>query len=408
MTLPLNVKLRLLMLFVQNATVNSVFPFMALLLTHYIGGARAGIILIIGIIVKFIASLFGGYFSDNLAVKKYTIAILTGFSALLFLSMGRMVYHLEQVHASTLILMFFIVFYLFNELVTALAKPMYNALALDHIHEPHRQQYARAKYWVSNTSTALGMLIGGLFYSTYKVHLFVLIFICLSLNVFILIFLVKETPRYTTQQGVPHLTRILQRYQSAYRNRPFVLLLISGVLILSAEFSLSSYVAVRLQHQFQQVTLFHFPIDGVRMFSMLLLINTVTIICLSFVILHLFRHFKVFTILNIGFFFFATGYTIVMSSNHLFVLVPFMFIATIGEILFTPTVEAEKIRFIPPETRGAHSALDSWVLIGAELLSRIFLIIGTVLTPFLMSGLVCMTITGGFILLLSTVRRYQT
>lgn len=183
---------------------------------------------------------------------------------------------------------------------------------------------------------------GGLFYGSFKVSLFVLIYICLTVNVLILYFGVQETRRTISHPSARRFVAIFQRYQVAYRNRPFVLLLISSMLILSAEMSLSSYVAVRLEHQFKTIQLYDFPIDGVRMFSILLLINTITIISLSFAILHYFKRFKVATILNIGFLFFAGGYTVVMSNNHALVLVIFMLMATIGEILFTPTVEAEK------------------------------------------------------------------
>lgn len=48
MTLPKNVKLRLLMLFIQNASVNAVFPFMALLLTHYLGGKKPDLCSLLG------------------------------------------------------------------------------------------------------------------------------------------------------------------------------------------------------------------------------------------------------------------------------------------------------------------------------------------------------------------------
>ncbi|QUM67299.1 MFS transporter [Staphylococcus delphini] len=405
MTLPKNVKLRLLMLFIQNASVNAVFPFMALLLTHYLGGKKAGLMLIIGILLKFSGSIIGGYLSDHLPLKKNVIACLTLMSALLFLGMGAVLAQLEGAQSFQLLFVVFLACYLLNELLTALAKPMYNALALDSIDETHRQRYARFKYWISNTSTALGMLMGGLFYSSFKVSLFVLIYICLTVNVLILYFGVQEARRTISHPSARRFVAMFQRYQVAYQNRPFVLLLISSMLILSAEMSLSSYVAVRLEHQFKTIQWFDFPIDGVRMFSILLLINTLTIISLSFAILHYFKRFKVATILNIGFLFFAGGYTVVMSNNHALVL--FILMATIGEILFTPTVEAEKIRFIPADTRGAHSALDSWVPIGAELISRLFLIIGTLLTPLMMSGLVLATVVTGFLLLLSTVKRYE-
>lgn len=407
MTLPKNVKLRLLMLFLQNASVNAVVPFMALLLTHYLGGKKAGLMLVIGILLKFSGSIIGGYLGDHLPIKKNAIAYLTLMNALLFLCMGGILSQLETSQASKNFFLAFLGCYFLNEFFTAFAKPMYNALALDSINETHRHRYARFKYWISNTSTALGMLIGGLFYSSFKVSLFVLIFVCLTTNVLILFLGVKEARRTIVHSSPRRFGAMFQRYQAAYQNRPFVLLLISSILILSAEMSLSSYVAVRLEHQFKTIQLFDFPIDGVRMFSILLLINTLTVVSLSFVVLRYFKHFKVATILNISFLLFAGGYTVVISNNHALVLITFMLIATIGEILFTPTVEAEKIRFIPADTRGAHSALDSWVTIGADLIARLFLVVGTVLTPFMMSGLILVTVLTGFLLLRFTVKRYK-
>lgn len=168
MTLPKNVKLRLLMLFIQNASVNAVFPFMALLLTHYLGGKKAGMMLIIGILLKFSGSIIGGYLSDHLPLKKNVIACLTLMSAFLFLGMGAVLAQLEGVQSFQLLFVVFLACYLLNELLTALAKPMYNALALDSIDETHRQRYARFKYWISNTSTALGMLRGDYFTARSK------------------------------------------------------------------------------------------------------------------------------------------------------------------------------------------------------------------------------------------------
>ena len=69
MKLQPNVKLRLLIMFMQNTSTNSVLPFMALLLTHYLGGRKAGVILIVGIAIKLISSILGGYISDTLKVK---------------------------------------------------------------------------------------------------------------------------------------------------------------------------------------------------------------------------------------------------------------------------------------------------------------------------------------------------
>ncbi|MEJ7378708.1 MFS transporter, partial [Staphylococcus epidermidis] len=91
--------------------------------------------LIIGILLKFSGSIIGGYLSDHLPFKKYVIACLTLMSALLFLGMGTVLTQLEGSQSFQQLFLIFLSCYLLNELFTALAKPMYNALALDSINE---------------------------------------------------------------------------------------------------------------------------------------------------------------------------------------------------------------------------------------------------------------------------------
>lgn len=82
-----------------------------------------------------------------------------------------------------------------------------------------------------------------------------------------------------------------------------------------------------------------------------------------------------------------------------------MLIATIGEILFSPTYEMEKIKLIPANQRGSHSALDGLVITSSELLSRIFLIIGTLVLPIVMSFIIFLFTSVGFIILLLIVKK---
>ncbi|MGA4514110.1 MFS transporter [Staphylococcus caledonicus] len=406
MKLQPNVKLRLLIMFMQNTSTNSVLPFMALLLTHYLGGRKAGVILIVGIAIKLISSILGGYISDTLKVKKYSPAFITFISALMYLGMGITLLYIEN--NNTIILLIFIILYLINEFMSAISKPMYNALALDSISEETRKKYSKVKYWVSNNSMALGMLIGGLFYNSYKTKLFILIFVSLFINVIILLIFIQETEKPKAISNKNFISQIFNSYKSVYKNKPFIIFLICGMMILSAEVSLPSYVAVRLKSDFRIIQLNSFEIDGIRMFSLLLILNTLTIVFLSFFILNRFKNLSSSVILKIGFILFAVGYTVVISNNNFYILVAFILIATIGEILFTPTYEAEKIKLIPVGERGSYSGLDSLLIIGAELLSRLFLIIGTLIPPILMSLLICIIVCSGFSLLLFTLSRHKT
>lgn len=405
-SLPNNVKIRLFILFIQNTAINSVFPFMTLLLSTLLGAKKAGIILIIGIILKLISSILGGHISDTLKFKKYFISSITLFSSIMFLGMGICLIYIDSLQNTLLIV--FILLYLGNEIFNSINKPIYNALALDSITETNRETYSKIKYWISNISIALGMTLGGAFYVSYKVELFVFITIALIINTTILLVFIKEEPRINYKKERHFFLHLFENYKTASKNTPFVLLLLSGVLILSAEMSLSSYISVRLGEGFNTITFNDFTIDGVRMFSILMIINTVTITLFSFVILRIFSKMNSFTILKFAFVFFTCGYTVIMSNNIFIVLIIFMFLATVGEILFSPTYEMEKIKIIPANQRGSHSALDGLVLISAELISRVFLIIGAIFPPIIMSIIIFTFTTSGFLILLLTVKKQNS
>lgn len=401
--LPNNLKVRLLISFVQNTAVTSVFPFMTLLLSKLIGSKKAGMILIIGVVFKFISALIGGHISDSLKYKRFFSAMITLFSSMMFLGMGICLYFMENLKDVLLVL--FVMVYLTNEICMALNKPIYNAFALDNVTEENRSAYSKMKYWTSNISITLGMALGGLFYANYKIELFLFITMALLINTIILLVFIKESPRNVHALERHFWERLFKNYKTASQNKPFVYLLFSGILILSAEMSLSSYISVRLGKNFHTLMFDGFNIDGIRMLSILMMMNTFIITLFSFMILKLFSKMKPVSILKFAFLFYTCGYTIVMSNNHIVTLVIFMFLATVGEILFSPTFESEKIKVIPENQRGSHSALDGLVLTCAEFIARLYLIIGTVLPPLGMSVIVFAVVSIGFSLLLFTVKR---
>ncbi|HHQ6757597.1 TPA: MFS transporter [Staphylococcus aureus] len=403
MKLPINVKIRLIMLFIQNISTTSIFPFMALLLTAYIGGKKTGIVLIIGILIKVSASIIGGYISDGLKIKKFFLSIITSMSALMFLGMGWILLHIETSTENNKYIYIFVILYFINEFINATSKPIYNAFALDYVEDNIRKNYAKMKYWISNVSLAIGMMIGGIFYSSFKTYLFVFIFLCLSINVFILLTFVKERVNEKASFQKKFISQLFFNYIKAYRNTPYVILLFCGVLILSAEMSLSSYISVRLGNGFKEIDFGIFLIDGARMFSILLIVNTLMVFFFSFFILNRLKNFSDVISLKIGFVFYLAGYTTITFSNNFYILIIFMIFATVGEIIFTPIYESEKIKRIPPLERGSHSALDNLVITGAELISRIFLILGAFVSPVLMAMIIFIIIFLGFTILIKTV-----
>ncbi|WP_420864601.1 hypothetical protein [Exiguobacterium antarcticum] len=73
--LHINIKIRILINFLQKVTLIAIFPFMAIYFSNHFGLQASGILMIIVIVASLIASFHGGYLSD---VKGRKVALFRG------------------------------------------------------------------------------------------------------------------------------------------------------------------------------------------------------------------------------------------------------------------------------------------------------------------------------------------
>lgn len=96
---------------------------------------------------------------------------------------------------------------------------------------------------------------------------------------------------------------------------------------------------------------------------------------------------------------YGIGYVVVTSANTWYVLIIFNFIATVGELVYSPIRNAEQANMIPADKRGSYSAFASLSDIGADLIARMTIIVGAFLIPTMMSVYIGMiVIIGAFFL----------
>ncbi|GEM02784.1 Major Facilitator Superfamily protein [Halolactibacillus halophilus] len=90
-------------------------------------------------------------------------------------------------------------------------------------------------------------------------------------------------------------------------------------------------------------------------------------------------------VLLIGLVVYSIGYTIMMSANNWYILLIVNLIATIGELLYSPILNAEKANMMPVNQRGSYSAFAGIGYNGANLIARLTIIVGAYLVPSMMS-----------------------
>lgn len=384
--IPKPIKVRLITSFFNRAVSFSIMPFMALLFVQAFNEVIAGAFLIAMVFVSFITNLLGGYLADRFSRKRLLVTT-SALTALTFITM--------TISLTFDWMLLFMVIYAVFSVTSNLGRPAMGAIIIDATTKENRQAVYALDYWLINLSIAIGTALGGWLYVSNQLLLFgILSFTSSVLPIAYYLFL-DDTPRTWQRQklrGV--LTDIFTSYQLAWRDRPFVKVVFGSMCILAAEFSMGSYVAVRLADSFEPLSFAGWSINGVRMMSIINIENTLLVVTLTFIVQRLAKRLSPRRTLAAGLILYTIGYVVVTSANSMTALMVFIFIATIGELLYSPVLNTQKANMMPADQRGAYSAFAGTSFAGADLLSRSTILVGTFLIPSMMSvylGLILLT-----------------
>lgn len=384
--IPKPIKVRLITSFFNRAVSFSIMPFMALLFVQAFNEVIAGAFLIAMVFVSFITNLLGGYLADRFSRKRLLVTT-SALTALTFITM--------TISLTYDWMLLFMVIYAVFSVTSNLGRPAMGAIIIDATTKENRQAVYALDYWLINLSIAIGTALGGWLYVSNQLLLFwILSFTSSVLPVAYYLFL-DDTPRTWQRQklrGV--ITDIFTSYQLAWRDRPFVKVVFGSMCILAAEFSMGSYVAVRLADSFEPLSFAGWSINGVRMMSIINIENTLLVVTLTFIVQRLAKRLSPRRTLAASLMLYTIGYVVVTSANSMTALMVFIFIATIGELLYSPVLNTQKANMMPADQRGAYSAFAGTSFAGADLLSRSTILVGTFLIPSMMSvylGLILLT-----------------
>ncbi|MFS0781669.1 MDR family MFS transporter [Bacillus sp. 1P06AnD] len=376
---PQNIRVRLITSFFNRSLTSAILPFMALYFTGQKGEVWAGTFLALTVFAAIAGSIVGGYLSDRYT-RKNVLLVSSSISAAMFLMMT---VSLFPVHQWVGLFAFAYVVYI---VASGIGRPSMNAIIIDSTTFSNRKEIYAVEYWLTNLSMAIGTALGGLFYSRHQLGLF----ICLSgiaccLPIAYRIWL---QPSLVNTAGRHHrlfLFDVWSNYQAALRDKTFVAAVLGSMCIYSAEFSLNSYIAVRLKAHFKTIHVDGFDLNGVRMLSLLNIENMVIVVLLAFFITKVMNRFNRLNVLRLGLILYSVGYAVAATANHLVLLILVNAVAAIGELMYSPIAEAEKANMMPPDKRGSYSAFAGLGFNGAELIARSSIIIGAYCAPAIMS-----------------------
>ena len=388
---PQNIKVRLLTSFFSRIVSSAVMPFMALFFSQEINKVFAGIFLASTVVIGFVMNLIGGYIADRFNRKRILI-IASSLSALTFLMMT-----ISLIPKDNNIVLFALSYIAFI-FVSSVEYPAMDALIIDSTTPENRKAIYTADYWLVNLAMAIGTALGGLLYVNHQIVLFILLTItsiCLPIAYSIWLQNVHTERLQKQHQNV--ILDVLNNYKIAFQDSPFVKVVLGATFIMAAEFTLNSYIGVRLAETFKPLQIVNFEIGGVRMLSILNIENMLLVVFLTFFINRITDRFSKQKVLVFGLLIYAIGYVAVTSANIWYVLILFNFLATIGELIYSPIFSTEQANMIPADKRGSYSAFSSLSFYGADMIARSTIIIGAFLVPSMMSVLIGVIIMFGIL-----------
>lgn len=342
------IKLKLVISFFNKTAMRAIIPFMVLFFSSTIGNVQTGILLTINLLLQILSTSFGGYLSDLYDKKRI---IVTGqlFNTLSFIGMTVFISDLFFNPLGV------ITFFLLSSIVGNIHKAPLDAIILDDVTKKNKRFVYTVEYWTSNVSLSLGIFIGSIFYKENIFELFVVL--CITLVVTTLFYqyvILKKSDQLDLYSNPPNKKNILKEYIYVLQDKNWNFYVIGGALIFFAELTLSNYTAIKLKNDFTPVTIFDYRVDGVSIYSYLIIINTVIATFFSFTVEKYSRFMQDKVCLILGVIINCSAYGMMAFFEQWSILFILIIFATIGELLYAPIRQSFQYELIPENNKSMY------------------------------------------------------
>lgn len=376
----INIKIRIIETLLSKFVSNMIFPFMAIYLAVNFGPALAGLQITMNVIISISVGFIGGYIGDQYGRKNVILfAEMTRFLAFFTMMICN-----SPWFESPLITFFMMTV---NNICSVLAGPANQAMLIDVCTPAQRKDMYTLLYWVNNISISIGGIVGAVFIKNYLFELFILLTCVAFIVVLLVIFfkkdnqIIKDKPHNFRQ----HMGNMFGNYLLVFKDKIFILFVLAGTLILSMEFQLINYIAIRLDSDIDAITFFQWELDGSQVMALLRSENTILAVLLVFFIRRVIKNFSDNKILIYSCLLYTIGYGVISYSNNLTVLLVFTFILTVGEVCRVP-VEQSYMSLLPRNThRSSYMAVYGFKYNLATLVASLTITISHFLPPMIVT-----------------------
>ena len=382
-----NIRSTLVSSFINSLIYSCTIPFLVIYLAGIFNPQITGMLVMTNVVVCFLAGIIGGYLADNFQRKKILYLFQSLYGGSLLLIALRFLGLLSA--DGWLILGYLVCGISFN-----LYSPAYDAVLMDCTTVENRKQAYQWQYWTFNLSMALGFSLGGFLFQHYLFQLFLVAGIAQLVMALLFRSQLDYTNTTAEKRHKNRLKDLFLNYRIAAKDTRWLFLILGMALFNTAEFSLKTYTAVRLSKEFETLTIFAVPIDGVRMLSLLQVLNTLLVVSFTFLVSRFTEKRSEKATILYGLLIYVVSYGLIAVMNNIYVLIPLMILATIGELASSPNINARKVDLVPEDKQASYLAFSSLSYQGADLLAAFALTL---------SGYISAGFIAGYIIILGLI-----
>ncbi|ASZ15967.1 MFS transporter [Bacillus cereus] len=381
-----NIKIRIITSFLTRTVSTMIFPFMAIYFSIKLGSAIAGALLLINVIASLVIGLYGGYVGDRLGRKKVMI-IGQSIQVISIACMG--IANSDYIDSPWLTFIFMLV----NSLGSGLMNPATEAMLIDVSTPENRKVMYSINYWAINLSIAIGAIFGGLLFENYRLQLFIGLTVIAVITLYVMAVYMEEV--YVARKIVEKknvLKDMADSYKVVMKDKAFLIFCAASICTLSLEFQINNYLGVRLQKEFETVHFLFgngvtFDLTGIRMLSWISAENTILVVLCSALLIKMLKSFNDLKILYVGLFIYTIGFTILGTSNSLWILLIAGLFQTVGEMMYVPVRQSIMADMVPNEARGSYMAINGMVFQVAKMNGALGVMLSSFIASWGMSAL---------------------
>lgn len=285
------------------------------------------------------------------------------------------------------------VFMLVNSLGSGLMNPATEAMLIDVSTPENRKVMYSINYWAINLSIAIGAIFGGLLFENYRLQLFIVLTVVAIITLYVMAVYMEEV--YVARKTVEKknvLKDMADSYKVVMKDRAFLIFCAASICTLSLEFQINNYLGIRLQKEFETIHFFFgngftFDLTGIRMLSWISTENTILIVLFSALVIKMLKSFNDLKILYVGLFIYTIGFTILGTSNSLWILLIAGLFQTVGEMMYVPVRQSIMADMVPNEARGSYMAINGMVFQVAKMNGALGVMLGSFIASWGMSVL---------------------